>query len=64
MKGEGKKSDERWERKRHGQWQSENETLKKDCIKKMCSVGEKKGQERSQRGVETKRKRQTETEGQ
>lgn len=42
MKGKGKKSDERWERKRHGRWQSENETLKKDCIKKMCSVREKK----------------------
>lgn len=45
-RGEGRgkkknKSDERWERKRHGWWQSENETLKKDCIKKMCSVREK-----------------------
>ncbi len=70
MKGGGvkgdkkKKSDERQERKRHGRWQSENEMLKKDCIKEICLVRSKRGQERSQRGVETKRERQTETEGQ
>jgi len=54
VKGDKKKSDEGRERKRHGRWQSENETLKKDCIKEICSVREKRGQERSQRGVETK----------
>jgi len=60
-----KKSDESWERKRHGRWQGENETLKRDCIKKMCSVREKKrGQERCRdKEEETDRDRGTVKQG-
>lgn len=65
VKGEEKRKKKWWEMGEEATWMVAEWDVKKRTALKRCAQLEKKiGQEQLQRGVETKRKRQTETEGQ